>query len=702
MKSTFTNTTQDKDFMQTVMRTIGVKAQVEEKKQINEKLEDHEADEVNYGWDTERPSHVEDAIHNVFGNKDRIEIPFNRHTTSPHPEVEAHLNQHGYKITDYLNGKATDKYNREVNIGKALSKTGAPENIKSTFENDPERAQKSKTNMKIVISHRPTDVAGMTSCGHSWEDSSCMNFKTGSNRGYLPHDVIRGTHVAYLTTDDDKDLDKPISRIAVKPFHSENEEHTIFRPETSTYGETPHGFHSTVSDWFEKHYPAHEGETYAKDPHVYNDDNKTHYTEYSHDDIDRMLKANTKFTGRVSHKNVSYIANKLVNDAKEGGDLMVNFARHAHSIDFDRNQANDIYKAATAHEKNKNMLNHIAGKYGSELNGENLNHILSTYSDPKDMHTSVVGHKYLPKEIVDTIPTNMIGDLHKSNITPQHVQRAVESYKNEESGSSYVLNDIYDRLQKEHLKDLISHEISRNEPSKMGTWLSYDKADDEVFDHAFNEIKKSKTENPNMMTYFNRNNKKPTSEHVAHTNSISGLNGIMRNANDKLTHNLAFYKAVGLKNQPNLTGTRAGIILGENSDKYIGDDELEHMYQNHTNFSHGGLGSMSNKIHSAYLDKHMEHINKMAEEHENSDDEDRKAELEGKIDEGLEKHAELIDDRIDNHVLEFRNGNPVDEKNLHHLRKHIDAGLEHPYHYHTHDDVDSNHNDLLKEIEGRY
>src|SRR5574343_1699289 len=168
MKSTFTNTQKDKDFMAAVMSVMKPQPK-ETPTQINEKLEDHEADEVEYGWDHRRPPEAEEQITRVFGDKGRIEIPFHRGEVSPHPDVESHLNQNGYKITDYLNGKAIDKHNRETNIGKALVKTKAPDHIKNTFENDPERQQKSKDNMKIVISHRPTDVAGMTSCGHSWE-----------------------------------------------------------------------------------------------------------------------------------------------------------------------------------------------------------------------------------------------------------------------------------------------------------------------------------------------------------------------------------------------------------------------------------------------------------------------------------------------------------------------------------------------------
>lgn len=238
--------------MDAILKTLSKKQPI-----LAEKLEPHEQDEVESTWDLDRPKHIDDAIHNVFQGKNRIEIPFHVGSVEPHPEVEDHLNQHGYKITDYLSGKAKDKYNRETNIGKALGKTNAPEYIKALFDNDPDRQQQA-SKMKIVISHKPSDVAGMTSCGHSWHDESCMNFKTGKNRDYLKHDIKQGTHVAYLTTNDDKDLDNPLARIAVKPFHEydSGETHTIFRPENSVYGAAPKGFSKHVFDWFSTHYPA--------------------------------------------------------------------------------------------------------------------------------------------------------------------------------------------------------------------------------------------------------------------------------------------------------------------------------------------------------------------------------------------------------------------------------------------------------------
>ena len=69
-----------------------------------------------------------------------LESP-NKPTSEHFPKIEQHLSQHGYKVKDYTAGKATDKYGREVNIGKALNKTGADPALKKGFEEDPARGQ---------------------------------------------------------------------------------------------------------------------------------------------------------------------------------------------------------------------------------------------------------------------------------------------------------------------------------------------------------------------------------------------------------------------------------------------------------------------------------------------------------------------------------------------------------------------------------
>lgn len=217
-----------------------------------------------------------DHAYEDSADPDRVSIPL-RHpgVDSPHQEaIQKHLEKHGFKIKDYVAGKAEDKYGRETNIGRALNGTKAEPGLIKNFNEDPARARSksSTSSMKVVISRHPHDVAGMTSGGQSWENQSCMNFSNGAMRRYLPRDVSGGTHVAYLVDKDDDNVERPYARIALKKFkelRSKGEE--ILRPENRTYGEAPDSFTHTVNKWVNEKFPGNEKSIYKKDPKVYDD-----------------------------------------------------------------------------------------------------------------------------------------------------------------------------------------------------------------------------------------------------------------------------------------------------------------------------------------------------------------------------------------------------------------------------------------------
>ena len=248
--------------------------------------------------------------------QDRMEIPLKMDEAPvvPHPDVQKHLEDNGYTIHDYKGGYAKDKYGRSMSIGKILNKTKAPQDVASAFLNDPQRAASSVGQPKIIISRHPHDVAGM-STDRGWR--SCMTMDEGCNEHYLEHDIKNGTHVAYLVRPEDNDIKKPMARISLKPFHSEEEDdwtsrlgssqdnwmkpasqpavpHTILRPETSVYGiggkeredfydNKPTGvdegivgaFKKSVQNWANESFPMKEDRSYRKNDSVYNDDGKT-------------------------------------------------------------------------------------------------------------------------------------------------------------------------------------------------------------------------------------------------------------------------------------------------------------------------------------------------------------------------------------------------------------------------------------------
>ena len=70
--------------------------------------------------------------------------------------------------------------------------------------------------LRVVISRDPIDIARM-STGRRW--TSCMA-KGDSNYDYVPEEIEAGTLVAYLTDKDDKEIDYPLARVLLKPFHN--------------------------------------------------------------------------------------------------------------------------------------------------------------------------------------------------------------------------------------------------------------------------------------------------------------------------------------------------------------------------------------------------------------------------------------------------------------------------------------------------
>lgn len=244
------------------------------------------------------PAGYETDYHN-----DTVYVPLEKKEVAPHPFVAFHLSMNGYHVHDYGKGLAKDKYNREVRIGKILEKTKAPQEVKDAFVKDQNRQNTQNNDLMVAYTRSPYHVAAM-STNRGW--SSCMSIgdrnrdgeplprgkgeEGGSNHHYLEHDLYEGTHVAYLIHKHDKNIDTPIARIALKPWHSDDEspsEHTILRPESSMYGHGGTDFSHSVNKWAEKHFPAKPLHVYEKNSSVY-DDGDNHGEVIHHEGIETI------------------------------------------------------------------------------------------------------------------------------------------------------------------------------------------------------------------------------------------------------------------------------------------------------------------------------------------------------------------------------------------------------------------------------
>lgn len=448
---------------------------------IVEKLSDSDKDDVD-GWDTERPEHVQDKIDSVFGSDSRKIIGLGDSIdTEPHPEVAEHLEKHDHYIKNYVAGIAVNrKTGRDIGIGKLLSRTDAPKHVVSAYANDPVRQASSASNgdYHVVISHSPYDVAGMTSRGHSWYGESCMNFDSGSNRHSLRDEVRNGTHVAYLTHKSDTDVEAPIARLAIKPYHNE-EDHTdvIFRPESRVYGSGGGMFHSTVSQWLQKNYPAKEDHVYKIAEGSYPDTSEE-YVENSEASIKgavERMQSVAPFVGDSYHgANIAMRHAIKINSEKNSdssyvpNSFLTDFASTNTKIRGDHRLHNTIARAVND-SGNYPLVDRYARIHGNSYDTDNLEKAIKLMSG-SPLPNNIISNPKLPDHIVDSLPHDKLSFVNSKKIKPEHLNKVVDAYLNNESGSAYSLSDMSKKFDESHANRLIDG-IVKNHGSSTGQRL---------------------------------------------------------------------------------------------------------------------------------------------------------------------------------------------------------------------------------------
>lgn len=159
--------------------------------------------------------------------KDRIYIPINSGISNDNikapKEIVEYLDSKGYMVESYAAGTARNKSNgRTIRIGKLLE----DEKVKSIYDGDSSRKGiKSTTDSYVVISRHPYDIVGI-SFDRGW--SSCMNAKDGMYKHRIKDDIKEGSLVAYLVKNDDKNINRPVARILLKPYVRDNDK--ILKP----------------------------------------------------------------------------------------------------------------------------------------------------------------------------------------------------------------------------------------------------------------------------------------------------------------------------------------------------------------------------------------------------------------------------------------------------------------------------------------
>jgi len=239
-----------------------------------------------------------DQVFRKYGTKKfhRIYIPAPIKFVGSNSPIFLHINDilipKGFYVVDYINGLASDESKKQhFKIGKLLNKLisaydnrnfslGSSEeeyedkksekeklqDLLKSFINDPLREIKTNEKYEIVISRHPYDIIGM-STDRAW--TSCMElfspkiiyFKNkhaddvGSQTDYVKSMVKNGTLVAYLITKNDRNINRPLSRVVIKPYVDEKlTNNSIYWLTSETiYGIKNEYFQKIVKDWIDTH-----------------------------------------------------------------------------------------------------------------------------------------------------------------------------------------------------------------------------------------------------------------------------------------------------------------------------------------------------------------------------------------------------------------------------------------------------------------
>ncbi len=194
----------------------------------------------------------------IFNNKQRLYIPVVKKVKSTmEPQIASFLKEIGYGIKDYLGNLAfkLDNPKREVKIGKLLSQNGK-EDLRNLFLGDPIRELATQqAEYSVVVCRHPYDLAGMSGgTGREAWHSSCLNIDGGCNSHYVPKEIKNGTLTAYYIKTTDKNINKPLGRVNIKPYKKEEElnqkdKQKCYFPDTRIYGSFPPDAILALKEW---------------------------------------------------------------------------------------------------------------------------------------------------------------------------------------------------------------------------------------------------------------------------------------------------------------------------------------------------------------------------------------------------------------------------------------------------------------------
>lgn len=419
--------------------------------------------------------------------------------------VHEHLSKHGYTDHDYVNGITKDKHGRIVSMGKALVKTKAPEQLKNDFDNDNRKNAADIENHDIIISRHPYHVAeGSTnkkwkSCNTLTATGRPCSYGDGVAARKLPDEIRHGTHVAYLVPklkegesssnafpDIQNRIDKSIARIYLKPYKSEDSNHTVLLPENKVYqqkrmGEKNLGFLRTLQNFTEKHFPMKIGEIYRKNGFVYDDDGSSNKPKFNlSDEAFHVLKnhRDPKVRQALIHSDLlsSHKVDHLIDHYVNPYDLEEIAERKKLSNNqiqklLDKNIPNAFYSIARRQDLHPKFIDHIINQNDESVNyflinsnlksltSDHLHKIIDTSIDTENHEIKKLNLKgFDDKLMINLIRHKTLGRqtlpklLDNKNFDSSHFNKILKS--NNSDVIRDVLNDSPKMFSDEQLQDL--------------------------------------------------------------------------------------------------------------------------------------------------------------------------------------------------------------------------------------------------------
>ncbi len=466
---------------------------------------------------------TQEKISDAMSHGSFTHFPLNETRNDIDPDLAEHLSNHGYTIKDYGKGIVTKKLHAgdptrekivETDIVSALNKTKASPQIISDYAKSKKKTQDVKAGLHVVVSTSPMAIAGM-STGTHWKNTSCMNMEGGSYSHKLQDDSENGTHVAFLVPHDDPtafetgEPSKPLARIALKPYHenphSTHDSDTVFRPENRTYGNNNSSFASAVARWATENYPAKADTTYHKNEDVYDDTREREFTSISSESVKRAINSGEHV--KIVHRSGTSIDHHVIESALDYGLKKFEPNKHdsfatkqekyvgAHGFvlkmseigNLNAEHVSRLNRLLSAHETDpannpndikSSGLYHLAVNHGEKFStrairnfhdgfATNLQHRVGSIDPTEHIPNRMLMSPKLPDEYVDRLKPEKYPLVNNQKIKPHHIDKMVDSYLANDSGSYYTVRDMKHRLNSNHLLKLASNPEASVHTSNM-------------------------------------------------------------------------------------------------------------------------------------------------------------------------------------------------------------------------------------------